>query len=99
MLIEGPGGHVVGTGASSAQQNSVVNFIPSMTGTSAPPLVSPYPAGQGLATINSAYPASAAYLPSTYATATSATSSPSLTTLLLLAGLAAGAWLLLRKRR
>jgi hypothetical protein len=95
------GGHASGTSTTTANLSGVVQFIPSVNEAAPPVLVSPYPAGQGLSTLNSAYPGSAAYLPGTYATAAgAATSSPSLTTLLLLGGaVALGAWFLLRKHR
>jgi hypothetical protein len=83
-------------GVSTSTQSAAVNFIPSATGPTSPPIVSVYPAGQGLQTLNSALPASAAYLSSTYGGASSA--APALTTLLLLAGAGVAAWYFLRKR-
>jgi|SRR5579883_2308790 len=92
------GGKVSGDSSSTATQDTAVNFIPSVTGPSSGALVSAYPAGQGLATINSALPGSAAFLPTTYA-APSSSSSMSVTTLLLLAAAGAAAWWLLRRHR
>lgn len=102
--VEGPGGHVSGSGYSTSTQSAAVNFIPGAPAPSEQPIVSVYPAGQGLATINSAYPSSAAYQASTYAgnapaSSTPASSSLSLGTVALVLAAGAAAWLLLRKRR
>lgn len=87
------GGSSQGTGTAVSQQSATVNFIPSAPATSSPPIVSVYPAGQGLATLNTAYPTSAAV-------AGPATSSPatSSTLLLYVALIGGAAWLLFRKR-
>jgi hypothetical protein len=86
-----------GSATSNSAQSASVNFIPSQTDNSAPPIVSAYPAGQGLATLNNALPGSAAYLPSTYAG--SAPASSPLTVLVIIAALGVGAWLLLKGKR
>ncbi|HEY1503718.1 MAG TPA: hypothetical protein VGF92_05425 [Stellaceae bacterium] len=94
------GAKVSGNTDSTATQTSSVSFIPSVSNNSSQPLVSSFPAGQGLSTLNTALPGSAAFLPSTYAgltTDTASSTTPSLTTLLLLGALAAGAFFLLRK--
>jgi len=93
------GARVSGSSTSTATQDASVQFIPSVTGSGAQPWVSPYPAGQGLATINTALPGSAAYRSSTYAGIAGASSSSSLTTLIVLAGIGLAAWWLLRKGR
>lgn len=77
--------------------------MPTVIGSASQPLVSSYPAGQGLATINSAYPASAAYQPiySTSTTTAAAATSSGLTTsdYLIFAAIAAAAWYFLRNKR
>lgn len=94
------GGKQSGTTVSTGTVETSAQFIPSVNVSNPPALVSPYPAGQGLATLNTAYPASAAYQPSTYATGTSSSSSTSLTMWLVLAAIVGGgAWFLLRRRR
>ncbi|HEY3917735.1 MAG TPA: hypothetical protein VGL83_08070 [Stellaceae bacterium] len=100
------GGKVSGSSGSTAIQNTSLQFIPSVSQyTPSPPVVSIYPAGQGLSTINSALPDSAAWLPATYAApaTSSTTSSSTLSTLLpylLIAGAAGLAgWFMLRKKR
>ncbi len=55
------GGAASGSSSSNATQSATVSYAPSVVNDNPPGvLVSPYPAGQGLATINAAYPASAA---------------------------------------
>jgi len=94
------GARVSGSSTSMATQDASVQFIPSSTSSASGPLVSPYPAGQGLATLNSALPGSAAYRSGTYAGVAGASSaSSSTTTLLVLAALGVAAWWLLRKGR
>ena len=91
------GGKVSGQSISTSTQSGTITYIPSST-TAPPPLVSDYPAGAGLATLNTAYPGSAANpvastgLVSTLTTDLG-TGSDTVTILLLLA-LAAGAWLI-----
>lgn len=96
LNIANNGGTVQGDSNANATQSASVSFVPTVDQLTQP-IVSAYPAGQGLATLNTALPGSAAYLPATYAGTTS-TSALSATTLLLLAGLALGAWYFLRKR-
>lgn len=94
------GGTVEGTGGgSTSTQSATVNFLPS-TSQSAPPVVSVYPAGQGLSTINQALPSSAAY--SSPPASSAPRLAPNATTyayLAVIVALGAGAWLLLRKVR
>ena len=88
------GGVTSGSSQSTAAQTANVNFVPTVNDQSQP-LVSSYPAGQGLATLNAAYPGSAAFgAPSLLGT--TGTSSLSATSLLLLAAVGVAAWLLLR---
>lgn len=97
------GGHVSGQSTSTSTQDASVSFMPTVIGSASQPLVSSYPAGQGLATINSAYPASAAYQPiySTSTTTAAAATSSGLTTsdYLIFAAIAAAAWYFLRNKR
>src|SRR5690348_16697733 len=96
MLFDGRIGGTTGPtiGTSSSSQSASVNFLPSLAGgSSAPPVVSVYPAGQGLQTINTALPGSAAFQPQTYG----APASSSIGTVLLLAGAGLAAWFLLRR--
>lgn len=94
------GGRVSGSSGSNASQTATLQFIPTVNDNSqSQPLVSSYPAGQGLATLNTAYPASAAFLPSTYSTAATSTGTTSTTTLVVLAAIGIAAWFLLRKKK
>lgn len=85
------GGVVKGSAQSGAQQTASVNFFVPAGVQDTPPLVSPYAAGQGLSTINAAYPDSAAF----GASATTATGGSSL---LILAALAAATYFFLVRK-
>lgn len=60
LSIADLGGSNQGNSSSTATQSADVSFIPSVGGDPNAGLLSPYPAGQGLATINVALPGSAA---------------------------------------
>jgi len=69
-------------------------YIPSAEN---PPVISPYPAGPGLATVNSYYPGAAGATSPSALASLLGTSSSSSASLLLLVALAVGAYLLLHK--
>jgi hypothetical protein len=89
------GGKVSGTSNSTSTQSASINYIPSSTTSPGPPLVSTWPQGAGLATLNTAYPGSVSNPVSTSilsgVTTALGTGSDTITLLLLLA-VAAGIW-------
>ena len=96
------GGRVDGQSTSTSSQTADVSFIPTVLGSASQPLVSSYPAGQGLATLNSAYPASAAYQSiygDTTTTAAAQSSGLTVSDYLIFAAVAAAAWYFLRHKR
>jgi LPXTG-motif cell wall-anchored protein len=97
------GNKASGQSVSTGTNEAILSFVPSVNISDAAgqvPLVSPFPAGLGLATLNTAYPGSAIYGGVPTAQAVPASSGLSTTTLLLVGlAVAGGAWFLLRKKR
>ncbi len=97
------GGGVEGSSNSNSTQGSSATFTPSAVLSLAGIPVSPDPVGQGLATVNSALPGSAAYNPASYFSIAqgtpAASSSSSLATWLVIGAAALAAWWLFHKGR
>jgi hypothetical protein len=93
FLTVGGGGTVSGGSTSTSTQSATVSFVPTVNDYG-DPIFSPYPAGQGLSTLNEALPGSAALGTASNA-GTPATSSDA-TTLLILGAVALAAWYLFK---
>lgn len=89
------GGKISGSSNSTASQSAAVSFLPTVNDIGSSPFVSSYPAGQGLSSINTALPASAAYLAPGQSYGTSTNSSAS--TWLIVAALAAAAYFFVKR--
>ncbi len=93
LLTIGGGGTVSGGSTSTSNQTATVSFLPTVNDYG-DPIFSPYPAGQGLSTINEALPGSAAV--GTASNAGTPATTTDATTYLILAAAALAAWWLFK---